>query len=307
VNTLALRVILLAALLFGLNAWAVRHTGTDISNFAALNCFIMCVTLVLGWIDQQEADSLRGRLNAILRRSVELQVLVPLYILALLGTSLLSSVTVMADGATRSTEVYLTPEGEARDEASRRTLSGPSDVVRYLRLTSVFGRPLYIEASGYQRHSFSLKPWIGTSISLRSDLQQLPTLLLRIPLDLLSALNGSRLEVELQGTDAVTKIPLSNEHGSVMIGSAGEIPGAWRQEWRSELSAMQNMQPVLLEGILLKWRKPVRDESVAGLVPGQRVLVRLVTGDGSEYVRQEVVIGREVMQDIALARKGGQP
>ena len=226
VNTLALRVALLAALLFALNAWAVRHTGTDVSHFAALNGFIMCLTLVLGWIDQQEADSLRERVYAVLRRSVEPQVLIPLYLLAVLGTSLLSSVTVLADGETRRTEVYLTPEGEARDEASRKTLTGPSDLVRYLRFTSPFGRPLYIEASGYQRHGFLLKPWTGTSISLRSDLQQLPTVLLRIPLDLLSALKDSKLIVEVQGAGAVATIPLSNAYGSVMIGTAGEIPGA---------------------------------------------------------------------------------
>ena len=73
------------------------------------------------------------------------------------------------------------------------------------------------------------------------------------------------------------------------------------------MSAIQNMPPVLLENILRKWRNPARDESVPGLVPGQRILVRLVAGNDDEYIRQEVVIGRQVMQDIALVSEESQP
>jgi hypothetical protein len=301
-NTLALRVILLAALLFALNAWSVRHTGTDLGNFAALNGFILCVTLVLGWLDKREADALQDRANTLLRQCVETRVLVPLYIIALLATSLLSSVTVLADGESRSIDVYLTPEGRSRDKASLKTLDGPSDVVRYLRFTSLFGRPLYLEASGYQRHSFSLMPWAGATISLRSHLQQLPTILLRIPRELLTV-PGNTLFVESAGADAATPIPLTEQQGSVMIGSAGVIPPEWRSDWRGELGAVEDIHPVLLEKTLLLWRNPVRNESVAGLVPGQQIVVRLETADGTEHIRQTVVIGDASMQDVALARK----
>ena len=89
---LPLRIILLVTLLFGLNAWSIRHLGTDLREIAIVNTFLAFVGIVLGWIEESEAGRLRAGFGRILKRLVDGQIIAVLYLVSLLGTSFVSSV-----------------------------------------------------------------------------------------------------------------------------------------------------------------------------------------------------------------------
>lgn len=302
-NTLALRVVLLAGLLFGLNAWAVRHIGTGLQEIAVVNGFLGFVALVLSWIEERDAKDLREKVGRMLRRVVDAPVLLALYLVVVLGTSLISSVTVMSDGHSGSTTLHLSPEGAPRDAASQETLQGPSGVVRYIRVTSLFGRPFYIEAEGFLRKSVQLFPWIGETISLSADLQRLPSIMLRIPPNLHSSLPGGRLLLDLGQAGAYT-IETNAQQAAVQLGPPAAIPETWRREWRSELRTMSNVPDELREMFFRNWLNPIRDDAVPALAPSQRVWVGFMTRANKEVIRQEVVVGRARLQDVVLQAKG---
>lgn len=303
-NTLALRVVLLTTLLFGINIWTGRHLGAGIGDFALVNSFLAFVALVLSWIDASDAESFRARFRRIQKSLVNAPVLAALYVLTLVGTSLVSSVTVLADGSAGITTLHLTAEGATRcEDCKPKSLHGPSGIVRYVRMTTIFGRPYYLEASGYQRKSFQLYPWTGATISLARDLEPLPTVVLRVPTSLHGSLAGGKVVLDFGSTVGRFEIPTEAGRASVQFGPPAAIPESWRSEWRSELRTLSGVPDTLRESFYRNWLNPVRNEAVASMVPGTRVQIQFLTAAGNEVVQQDVVIGRESLQDIALTAK----
>lgn len=299
-----LRIILLATLLFGLNAWTIRHLGSGLREFATVNSFIAFVGIVLGWVEASDADDLRARIKQMLKRTIEPSVLVALYLVTLVGTSFISSVTVLADGSGGNSTLFLTKEGSMRCEnCTGESLEGSNGIVRFVRFTSIFGRPYYLEASGYQRKSFTLYPWSGATISLTADLVRLPSVILRIPHALHSSLRRGKIVLDFGPPAGRFEIPLSQGRASVQIGPPASIPENWRSEWRSELRTLANMPDAVREKIFRNWLNPIRDERVPDMIPAQRIQVSYVTGAGKEVIRQELVVGPEQLQEVILIPK----
>jgi hypothetical protein len=301
-NTAAIRVVLLATLLFGLNAWSIRHLGSGFQEFAIVNTFLGFLAIALGWIDSGEAGNLRERVKSVLRRATEFQILLPLYLITIVGTSLVSSITVLSDGVNGSTTLFVTAEGETRcADCEGKSLSGPSGSVRFIRFTSVFGRSVYLEGTGYQRKSLTLFPWTGSTISLASDVVRQPSITLRIPPTLQPMLANGRMTIEIDGQEVGTEISTRADRGSVQIGPAAAIPETWRNEWRSQLRAIGSLPDSLREAFFRNWIDPIRDESLPPILPGQLVTVRYYTSDdNNEVIRHSFIVGTEALQDIAL-------
>jgi hypothetical protein len=298
---LPFRVILLATLLFGLNAWTVRHLGSGLREFATVNSFLAFVGIALGWIEVRNADNLRAGFGRILKRTVDGPVLAALYLVTIVGTSFISSVTVIADGDSGGSVLFLTAEGNKRcEDCSGEPLDGPSGVVRYVRLTSIFGRPYYLEASGYQRKGFALYPWTGATISLSTDLVRLPTIVLRVPYSLHSSLAGGKIVLDFESPSGSFEIPMQAGRASAQLGPPAAIPEGWRREWRSELRTLDNVPDALREQFFRNWLNPIRNEQIPVLVPAQRIQVSYVTAAGKEVVRQQLVVGWEPLQEVIL-------
>lgn len=303
-STTALRFILLVALLLGLNAWTVTHLGTGLRDFALVNGVLAFVGLALGWIDERDAGELRAIVKAIGPRLISAPILAALYVAALVGTSFVSSVTVIADGYTGSASLRLSAEGNNEgNESPGVQLDGPDGVIRFVRVTNVFGRPLFLEASGFQRKSIILMPWTGTRLSLATDLVKMPTIVLRIPHEVHTSLDGGKVVIEF-GQSKGVEIATDSKTASVQLGPPAAISDALRQEWRSELRAARGLTETLMENVFRSWLNPKRDESIPHLPPGQRVRVRFVTSQGFDVAGYDLVVGRDPIQD-ALLLPGG--
>ena len=301
---LPLRVALLATLLFGLNAWTVRHLGSGLREFTYVNSFLAFVAVVLGWIDARDTEDFRSGFGRILKRTVDGPVLAALYLVTIAGTSLISSVTVIADGRASAPRLFLTSEGEERcEDCPGELLQGPSGVVRYVRFTSVFGRPYYLEATGYQRKAFTLYPWGGETISLSADLVRLPSIVLRIPYSLHSSLTGGKIVLDIVSSGDSFEIPMRAGRASVQLGPPAAIPEGWRSEWRSALRTLAGVPDELREQFYRNWLRPIRNEAIPALAPMQQIQVRYLTAGNKEVIQQDLVIGWESLQDVVLLPK----
>jgi hypothetical protein len=65
---LPLRIVLLATLMFGFNAWCIRHLATDLREIAMVNAFLAFIGITLGWIEEREAGQIRASMKAVLIR-----------------------------------------------------------------------------------------------------------------------------------------------------------------------------------------------------------------------------------------------
>ena len=298
---LPLRVILLATLLFGLNAWTVRHLGNGLLEIATVNSFLVFVGIALSWIEARNADELRASFGRILKRTVDGPVLAALYLVTIVGTSLISSVTVIADGRSGGSTLFLISQGSERCEnCAGESLKGSSGVLRYVRFTSIFGYPYYLEASGYQRKEFTLYPWSGTTISLSADLVRLPTIVLRIPYSLHSSLAGGKIVLDFESAGSSFEIPMQAGRASAQLGPPAPIPENWRREWRSELRTLTNAPDELREIFFRNWLDPVRNEQIPDLVPSQRIRLSYLTAANKVVIRQDLVVGQEPLQEVIL-------
>lgn len=295
---LQLRIVLLAVLLFAVNAWAVRHLGMGIREFTLVNSFLGFISLAIGVLAKEKEESFLEAARKALARALTLPGLVALYVAAIALTSFISSVTVLAAGVPGTVSTLLTAEGETPDQELRKPLSGPDGIVRFWTLTSPFGSSFYLLADGYQRHSIQLMPWFGATVRL-SELQRLPSVLIRVPHQQLGSLDDALLVLNL-GDETRHKIELARGRGSVLLGPDALIPEFSRQNMRSELRTLDSATEPLQEKFFRYWNEPLRDESIANLIPGQEVQASFVTGAGKEVARRHFVVGKTAFQDVLL-------
>jgi hypothetical protein len=300
-SRLLFRVALLALLVAGWNLWTVHHVGIRVTELAAVNAFALALGALLGLLTPEEAEAARGLRRRLLLGLISPPVLFSLLALSLIASSLVSSVRVLADGAP-DTRLYLTPEGQPRDASSARELDGPTGIARYVRLTTPFGRPFYLEAKGYQRHSFDLHPWTGETIRVSADLTRLPSVLLRLPPSALSKLAGGRLRIRTNGSEWA-EIPTEPGRGSVMLGTRTPIPARLLQDWRDELRAVHapgEQGETLRHRIFVQWKSPLVPDHVQAVPPGTALDAEMVSGGGNVVAQTRVTVGRDAFQDLSL-------
>lgn len=293
------RLILLALLVALINGWAARHLGVDLRNLSLVNGVTAALGVLLGYLQEPEQKAFAARCRGVLLRFADTTVLACLSLLFLLVSSFVSSVTVLADGTPGNRDLYLSAEGQARDAGSERVLAGPDGVERFLRLTTPFGRQFYLEADGYLRHSFDLRPWQGETIRVARDLRPTPTVLLRIPFAAHMHLEGGRLLVAVDGGPE-TAVDTAADRGSVMVGRARSVPGPVTEEWRSELRATSGLTDAQTEAVFRRWKAPLRLADTPSLRPEATLDARFVTRSDKVVAERSWTVGADPFQDVLL-------
>lgn len=302
VGQLALRIVLLATLLFAVNAWVVRHLGLGFGEFALINSFIGFVYLSIGVLAKGQEESFNEAVRHAFTRALTLPVLLALYMLVLVLTSFVSSVTILAAGESGDISARLTAEGRPPDESTREVVPGPDGMVRYWRFISPFGSSFYLLADGYLRQPLQVRPWIGATVRL-SELIRLPSILLRIPYQKHGALQASVLRIQLE-TGEQYNIELAAFRASVLLGRDEMVPVSIQEAWRSELRTLSDAPEALRESIFRNWIEPLRVESIPALSPGLRVRVTFTTIAGKEVAGRSFTVGSSAFQDVLLMNSG---
>ena len=301
-GNLPLRVVLLAMLLFSVNAWTGRHLGIDLREIAVVNTLLVFFYISIGVLAKEKEEPFRESVRQAFSRALTLPGLLALYIIVIALTSCISSVTILAAGVPGSISTLLSVEGDLPDERDRKQLQGPDGKVRYWTLTSPFGSSFYLLADGYLRKPIQLLPWIGATIRV-SELQRLPSILVRIPYQQHGSLQDSELLIRV-GANEPYRVKLAKNRASLLLGPDTFIPQSSKQNFRSELRTLANAPESLREVFFRNWIEPLRDESGSMLEPGQQVQVSFVTTVGKEVAQKTFTVGKSAFQDVLLINTG---
>ena len=233
--------------------------------------------------------------------------------LAILG-SVLSTVTVFSDGGSGA-NITLVSGTSAAASSEVATLADGQSVKRFLRLTNPFGRLLTLKVDGYQPLVFDLPAWSGTRIHINQDMERLPTLLVRVPIGLMSVAGSAKVVLfAIDANEAATWISecaLANDTATALFGPSAAVPDGFVTRWYWEAlaagrAAGDGSTSAAEQGaakVLLRWTKKVVVRDVSDVHPGQSLEARLVSADGSVIAFQRFIVSREAIQDILLTAK----
>jgi hypothetical protein len=298
-----LRLVIFAAIILVMNTWCIHHIGAELTGFTATNAPLAIIAIV-GFITKMFPKSEVARVNAGFRGFLLLflrtPVLTVLAIVVLAAGSMVSSVTVFATGVGETVHLQLVPEGvndSIQDTMKKKTLNGSNDVRRFIAFTTPFGRSFYLTATGYQRYSFDLKPWIGKKIRVNQDLKIAPSLLIRVPAGYHMSLTEAELVVD-SDERTIASQKLDEGRGGIMIGRPLSIPDHYIPRWERELSA-RGISGAQADRIILRWLNPVHVQPAKSLSPGLGLTARLIISDTT---RADIVsvVGSERLQDFVL-------
>ena len=249
------RIITFIVIAVGFSAWLSRHF--DISSWWAVIATTgpAILTAVLWSLGKQIESHLeeKGRANA--RRFaffiLSTRCLVPLGVSLVLLSSFVSSVTVVAAGVGGSRKLTLATGDNTREA----TLHGPDGSIRFLALTTPFGKPASLKVDGFKAHVLDIAPLTGTSVHVGRDLTVPPTVLIRVPFDkLMHAGNGS-IELKKGGKTVLPAVKTAKDRGSLLVGPNATIPTALPETWR--LRVLTNSDEKTALRSMLAWETPV--------------------------------------------------
>jgi hypothetical protein len=297
-NMLLFRLLLLAFLLATANAWVSRHFGNKWLYFGVYNGAIGIFWILFGYLGESEQKRSKKIFRNFLMRAVGNSVLVPLLIVILISTSFISSVTVMASGVGGPHSVQLTPEGEKQHEGSSKLLRDETGIVRFIRFTTPFGKPFYLEVQGYLRKHFDLFPWTGATFRIAQDLERSPAILVRIPKERLMLAQGGRIVIEVNGQKPYD-FETNQSQGAVLIGPPTPISQSLVAEWRSALKA-SGAPEVLAERAVRMWKNAIATPVEHPLLPGATLACKFLAPGGQIVAETHTVVDKTPVQDILL-------
>lgn len=303
-DRLWIRVLILGIYCVLVNLWVVSHFGDDFLTALvapiALS-FFGVMKFLADLLGGSVKNRLSGRMRASVARLASPSLLAALWLVFVVVSSFVSSVTVLADGQTDPIRVHLGVEGDHAGMSDSAILSGPNSAVRFVCLTSPFGRPFYITADGFLRYSFDLRTWGGQTIRLTSDLSVSPSLLIRVPLISQPFLDGARIVI-LNDRDTLANVSVNSKQGAVLLGRPATVYQEFITQWRYELAAGRIAEDQAARSIM-RWSRPVTVRSQLPIVPDQLLSARLVLPSGEIVAEEQFTVGGGRLQDILLASR----
>jgi hypothetical protein len=302
------RIVFLVLLIFLVNEWTVHHLGTTLWGFSIANSFLLIVSI--GEFVFKRVGNVDGitRFQNIVRRIflifLRTPVLAGLYAIFFIAGSLVSSVTVLASGYDeKQVNVTLFSDGTPGARGVSKILNGPDGLLRITKVTSPFGRPLFLKVDGYVRYSFDLLPWFGKKVRVAQDLQVQPTLLIRLPIGILNNVKGAELEIYADGKLVKSPdIKNAKDEGSVLIGRARPPLSSFAEKWKLEILSRGTEDRTAIARILRAWQKPLPPEVGLELAPGSRVRI-VLKRHGMILSQTEFIMNDERIQDIGLVQE----
>jgi hypothetical protein len=318
-KSIAIRAILLGLLLAAANFWSLRHLGFGLEDPAGLLGLTGFVTAASFWLDYfldkdaQEELSEPARVAVrtfLLRRVLATPTLAMLYLLAGIGASICSSITVV--GAPGGQDVPI--DIFALDDADAEALThSKADAVPRLFLANPFGRPLRISPEGYSSQTKVLFPLTGLTLSL-DDFEPLPTLLLRPGAGALFGLldkdiqSRARYVVLKRSGESCEEIQNTHDNAitaAAMIGVRrpipSDLPSLWLLELQSADTEGDGAAPSQANHatLMLAWRTPQPLTVKTFLTAGDQIQVQVLRNDNLMGFA-DYTVTQEPFQDIAL-------
>lgn len=292
-----LRLLVLAALLLVVAYWVPRHffVGGFLEKCWAVGGSVLAFAgTLVGLIGERTREHTEKRFLARLRRPIlvamDSRVLIPAVLIGLCVGSMVTTVKVGAAETDEPVDVTVRVGGKERT----KTIRPSHERVSFVCFTTPFGRPVSVKASGRLRKSFEVYPWVGRILHVEQDLQESPTVLLRIPPgEAHTSLLGGRWVITHRGEERT--VENDGKNGAIRIGSSRPVTAERIELWRLSLSGRGENET---KRTLAAWmNRRVLDREV---LPGDIVGIRFENARGVVTARLEFQAGTEDFQDLIM-------
>lgn len=322
-NNLWGRFILFSLFLLMVNSWSIHHLGTKATHFLIANGPLALVAIA-NFLSPLFRENETQRFIEKTRRwfffFLKTPVLIFLYGFFFIAGSFISSVTVMSSGVPDEISIKISAEGQSvyyrqiddfnnmppQREAQKKNskaLTGPSDVVRFIKFTNPLGRPYFLEAKGYLRYSFDLYPWIGKKIRVAKDMSISPSILIRVPVELQALLSKGKIEVTFNN-EVIAEELTNVRQGSILVGPYKDIPNSFVDRWKTELIVVEEDSPKAAAISLLAWLHPLKTPSTKSIFPGMTLEAKFLTQEEQKITAwAKFQVSPVKIQDILLEIK----
>ncbi len=316
-NNLCLRLIILSLLVLIINLWSVHHLGTKLVSIVVVNlplAFIAIINFFSQILSLKDKSEMKDKVLSWFFFFLKTSVLSTLFILILIMGSIVSSVTVMSSGISDKMAVKLLPEGRntlirGKDKRENiggkedfknreKSLNGANDIIRFVRFTTPFGGPFFLQVDGFLRYSFDLYPWIGKKVRVARDMRVTPSVLVRVPTGVQMLLPNGRIVVKSEGK-VISDIQTDEKHGSVIVGRNISIPQTFVEKWRLELIVDTDNDTTATSRGLLVWQCPRVVKPLGQIIPGREIEAMFIVNEKLK-AQAKIELTNEKIQDILL-------
>jgi len=310
------RLVVLLVLGVAADLWSLRHLGIGLSSPGWLSGIVASVTAVSAWLDRlvedEEKTRWEGKILSGLRLLLATPVIVILGLLLGIFTLSYSSVMVVSADGKVPRGVRLFPLGGG---GKPFTLGDPERLVVY---TGPFGQTFRLEVPGFLPNVVSVPVLTGLRVVPESDLQRVPTLLLRPPGSVLKMLAESGASLRLQVWKEDAWRPLGSfvckrapcPVGSYLVGRPQPVPLELLEQWRMELQAKGSEEEesarVMLAWkypVMLAWKNPRHLKDVPAITPEMLVRAEARSRANKPIASARFLVGKGDFRDVALSKE----
>lgn len=317
------RIILFSLFFLMVNFWSLHHLGAKATHFLIANGPLALVTIanfLAPLFSKKETQKFKKKARRWFFFFIKTPILIFLYGFFFIAGSFVSSVTVMSSGVPDEISINLSIEGQSEhhrqindfdnvppekkaQEKRSKNLIGPNGIVRFIKFTYPFGRPYFLEAKGYLRHSFDLYPWIGKKIRVTKDLSISPSILIRVPAELQALLAKGKIEVTFNN-EVIAEEFTNARQGSILVGPYKDIPNSFVDRWKTELIVVEEDSPKAAAISLLAWLHPIKTPSKVTIFPGMTLEAKYLTLEEQKITAwAKFQVSPVKIQDILLETK----
>lgn len=276
------RVLALAVLWVGLNAWTRVHLGYELTELSLVNAVVLAFAGILAMLPEsqrQEAQAERRKWRErLVSRLLDGRMLLALYLVCVVAGSFVSSVRVEAAGVEGERTVRLAVGAGEPAEETEEALRGGDDVLRFVRFTTYAGRDLRVEVEGVGvEDGKRLRPWLPSVI--RADrIERPPVAYLGLPLETFSLLDGATLHLLCADGSRVSRATTPGRAVMRVGPGSDEVDEAVVESWRVDLAALPE---ALAERAAAGWSRAVAAPEPPCWQPGETIRALLCTYGGT--------------------------
>lgn len=241
-KNLNLRVFSLVLLIVLLNSWTTTHLGKDLRHMALINlclAFVALLSSVASYLSDDEKKSSGRILSHIVYSALNKGVLITLWLLFLLASLLISSVTIQSRTSPSPDNARLF----RLNPMIKTSHAKPLKIKEYLAPKTVivnpFGTTFMLSVNGYQNFTFQVYPLLPKRIVIEENLTRTPSVFIRMSEDI----QENRFVYTLLITNRETTIYDGDIglKGAFLLGIKQRIPDDIVQQWQLGLKSRDDI------------------------------------------------------------------